>query len=292
MKIMQIYCNKENFKTVKFEEKLNLIVGRIKHEENFEKDSHNLGKTSLIEIIDFLLLKEIDKSHFLMNGKFNDYVFYIEILLNSGTCATIRRSVDKNTKISIKLHKDKYQNYVNDTLWDYDSLALTSKHDEENPKKILNKLLGFNVLTQYDYRQTINYFLRTQYDYADVFKLSKFRGKDIGWKPLLYELLGFKKENVITKYELEENKKAQEKKIREIEQEFSINTEEIDKINGLIQIKEDEKIETIKTIDMFDFYLKERGLNKQLIEEYEQKISELNTSVNASIRVSHLVPLC
>ena len=277
MKIIQIYCNKENFKTVKFKEKFNLVVGRIKHEKNLEKDSHNLGKTSLIEIIDFLLLKEIDKNHFLKNGKFNDYIFYIEIMLNDGGYVTIKRSVDKNTKISIKLHGEKYQNFTNNTSWDYENLALTSKFDEENPKKILNKLLGFDVLTEYDYRQTINYFLRTQSDYSDVFRLSKFKGKDVDWKPLLFELLGFKKENIIKKYELEEIKKEEEKKIKEIEQEFSINVEEIDKINGLIQMKEDEKTEKIMTIDRFDFYLKERGLNKQLIEELEQEISKLNT---------------
>lgn len=279
MKIMQIYSNKKNFKRVVFNDTFNVIIGRITHGMDLDKDSHNLGKTTLIDIIDFLLLKTIDKNHFLKKHDdiFNDYIFYIEIERNHGGYITLKRGVKNNTKISIKLHDKKHQNYINELDWDYEGLALTTKNENENPKHILNMLLEFDVLKSYDYRQTINYFLRTQGDYTDVFRLSKFKGKDIGWKPFLFELLGFDRKNVFKKYELEDKKVEQEEKIKNIRMEFSINIEEMDKINGLLQIKQNEKNEISERTDNFDFYFEEKGLEKKLVEDIETKISELNS---------------
>jgi uncharacterized protein YydD (DUF2326 family) len=59
MKISKIYSNK-NFKNIEFNEKFNAIVAFI--ESDKKEDTHNLGKTSLIRVIDFLLLSNFEKS--------------------------------------------------------------------------------------------------------------------------------------------------------------------------------------------------------------------------------------
>ncbi|UKS29947.1 DUF2326 domain-containing protein [Paenibacillus sp. HWE-109] len=279
MKIMKIYSNKKSFKVSRFSEGLNIILGKVTKSYDRDKDTHNLGKTTLITIIDFLLLKSINKEHIFVKHKkkFNDYVFFLEIKLNDGNYITVKRSVGNPSKISIEKHQEKDQDFVDLLNWDYKDLPLKSKFPDKNPKIILDKLLDFNVLQSYDYRQTVNYFLRTQEDYNKVFHLSKFAGKDIDWKPFLFNLLGFNDECVINKYKLHDEANEQEKMINRLENEFSINTEAVDKINGLIKIKEEERNELSLHVDNFDFYQKESDINKSLIEDLESIISKYNS---------------
>ena len=56
MKLVIIYSNK-NFKNIEFNEHFNAVIAFIQSEK--KDDTHNLGKTSLIRIIDFLLLGEL-----------------------------------------------------------------------------------------------------------------------------------------------------------------------------------------------------------------------------------------
>ena len=111
MKLSKLYCNQEGFKNITFNLKgLNVIYADVQAEKKKKKNSHDLGKTLLAKLIDFLLLKEINKSHFLLKIKndqgentFSEYVFYLELLLNNGKFLTIKRGVNNNTKISFKL---------------------------------------------------------------------------------------------------------------------------------------------------------------------------------------------
>lgn len=274
MKLVQIYSNDSRFKSVKFNENFNVIVGRIKNSENLNRDSHNLGKSTLAQLIDFMLLKNVDKKFFLFKEIFRNFTFYMEIQLNSGKYVTIRRSVKQNTKISFKLHNNKYHNALNDIDWDYENLSLNSK--TKNPKIILNQLLEFDVMNSYDYRKTLSYFLRSQNDYGDLFRLSKFKGKDLDWKPILFELLGFKGEVTRKKYEAEMDVSEQQRKIDNIKSTMDICIEEKDKLVSLIKIREEERDETQKRIDKFDFYKKESRLEKDIVEKIEFNISELN----------------
>ncbi|WP_147564660.1 DUF2326 domain-containing protein [Clostridium tyrobutyricum] len=279
MKFMQIYSDNDKFKSFRFVEGLNVILGKITHEENRKIDTHNLGKSTLINVLDFMLLKNINKKHMFKKhiDKFKNFTFFLEIKLNNGKYITIKRSVKNNTKISFKFHNNKYQNYINETNWDYKDLSINSQNSEINPINILNRYLSFDVLKQYKYRITLNYFLRTQDDYRDIFHLDKFKGKDAGWKPFLFQLLGFDGKYLYHKYELEDKKNSAEKVIKDIKDKFSVNSEEVDKINGTIEIKVLEKQKLQNLIDNFDFYLKERNINKSLINNIENKVSELNT---------------
>jgi hypothetical protein len=60
-----IHFNAANSSTL-----LNIIFAEVKRKRSKQSDSHNLGKTTLIALIDFLLLKDITGSdHFLTKHK-------------------------------------------------------------------------------------------------------------------------------------------------------------------------------------------------------------------------------
>ena len=119
MKLSQVYSNKK-FKRVKFNEEFNLIIGKVTKPKDKEIDSHNLGKTTLIYVIDFLLLRGFDNAFFLSKYKikFFEYSFFLEILLNDGKYLTIRRSIDYPTKIDFKIHDQKFQDFTKEDNWD------------------------------------------------------------------------------------------------------------------------------------------------------------------------------
>lgn len=273
MKLSKLYCNKD-FNTVLFNEEFNVVLGEITKPDDSTKDSHNLGKTTLIYLIDFLLLKTLIKDHFLYENlnKFKDHIFFLEILLNDGTYLTVRRSVLNSTKISFKKHPTKDQDYTNLLEWDILNLPL------KKAKETLNSILNFDVLKNYSYRESVSYFLRTQDDYLDVFQLSKFnRSEHSAWKPLLFEILGFDSRNVNKKYEIDKEIDNVKNAIAIIQKNSSSSPEEIDKIKGLIQIKEVEKSEYEAQIDKFDFYKAEFNINNELVYKIERDISKFNS---------------
>jgi uncharacterized protein YydD (DUF2326 family) len=273
MKLSQLYANKK-FKHIQFNDGINLVLAKVTKKLDLNKDSHNLGKTTLIAVIDFMLLKEITEDHIFITYKenFSGYVFYLEILLNSGKYLTIKREVDSPTKISFKI-TDISTNLLDNEQWDKANLSL------KKAIETLNEYLAFDIVKQWDYRKSITYFLRSQKDYNDVFQLSKFsKGKDIGWKPFMFDLLGFEGELLNQKYETDKKIDEQKKFINQIKNQFSVDTEEVDKIKGAIDLKKDEQITLQKQIDNFNFYQQERKLNKELVEEIEEKISELNSA--------------
>ncbi|GAB6161913.1 hypothetical protein JCM12298_10720 [Desulfothermus naphthae] len=270
MKISKIYANK-NFKNIEFNENFNAVVAFIA--SNKKKDTHNLGKTSLIRVIDFLLLSKINKKQdkLFSNDIFTGQVFYGEFKLNNGKYLIIKRSVDAPTKISFKLNNSKLKGFITNIKWDVENLAF------EKAKKQLNQYLSFDVLQKWNFRKSITYFLRTQQDYLDVFKLNKFKGKDKNWKPFVFELLGFNSDLIEEKLKIEEEIKELEKKLQILESEAQIDTSEKDKLEGLLEIKQSELLEVEKLIDKFNFYREDLETNKILVEQIDNKLQALNT---------------
>ena len=116
MKLSKIYANNQKFKPIIFNEGFNVIFANIDNEINQDTgkvQEHNLGKTSLVYLIDFLLLKGVDKNNLFGKPKnkenFSDWVFFLEIKLNNGEYLTIRRAVNPSTKTSFKKHFSKHQ---------------------------------------------------------------------------------------------------------------------------------------------------------------------------------------
>lgn len=272
MKLSQLYANK-SFKNIVFNDGLNLVLAKVTRKLDLNKDSHNLGKTTLIAVIDFMLLKEVKEEHIFKTyqDKFSGYVFFLEILLNSGEYLTIRRSVDTPSKISFKSHKVQ-SNLLNEESWDKTNIGF------DKAGISLNEYLAFDILKQWPYRKSVTYFLRSQKDYNDVFQLSKFsKGKDIDWKPFMFDLLGFNGNLLNEKYETDTKISEQKSFIKSLKSKFAVDTEEVDKIKGTIDLKKAEQKELQEEIDNFNFYQQERKLNKELVEEVENKISQLNS---------------
>lgn len=268
MKLVKIFANK-NFKNIEFEPEFNVVIATI-FEKQEKKDTHNLGKTSLIHVINFILLGSFNKKIF-GNKIFNGVVFYGELALNNGSYLIIKREIETNTKISFKISDTKIKGFLIPKNWDDENMAF------DKARKKLNEHLGFDVVPSYDYRKSITYFLRTQQDYLDVYKLDKFKGKHIDWKPFVFELLGYDSNLIIKKLSLEEDIDKKKEIIRILKDEARINVNDRDKLAGLLDIKEEEVNEARSTIDKFNFFQQDQYINKELIESLDNQIQILST---------------
>lgn len=269
MKISKIYSNK-NFKNIEFNENFNAVVAFI--ESDKKEDTHNLGKTSLIRVIDFLLLSSYNKNtdKLLGNNLFIGQDFYGELKLNNGNYLVIKRSINSATKIFFKLNNSKLDGFKFDIDWDEE---LTFK----KARAKLNEHLEFNILPSFDYRKSITYFLRSQQDYLDVFKLNKFKGKHKDWKPFVFDLLGFNGNLILEKLEIEEEISNLKEKTKTLKLEAQIDTSEKDRLEGLLEIKKSELSEVKNQIDKFNFFKEDILTNKQLVEEIDLKLQAFNT---------------
>ena len=270
MKLIKVF-SESHFKNVCFNEDYNIILATI-HDTNHKKDTHNLGKTSLLTVIDFLLLSTFTKqSGLLTNPIFDGQTFYLEIKLNSGQYLVIRRSLKEPSKVSFKLNNKKLSDFIPPTEWDEENLAF------EKAKEKLNEYLGFDVLTEWSYRKSISYFLRTQKDYLDVFQLNKFKGKHSDWKPFMFDLLRFDGSLIKNKLDIDKQIGDKENEIKTLQQQANVNVAERDKIAGLIDIKNLEKEKAEEEIDRFNFYTKDSNITKELIDSIDMKLQALNS---------------
>ena len=120
MQISRLYSNRDEvFTPIEFNfgedaTCLNAVLGEIRHPSDDARDSHNLGKTTLLHLIDFLMLKGMSQGHFLVKNKslFEGFEFFIEIALNSGRFATVRRGVDDPNLVSLALHDEPRETFI------------------------------------------------------------------------------------------------------------------------------------------------------------------------------------
>ena len=273
MKLSRLYCNDNRFHDIEFNDGMNIVIGEVSRRIDKGRDSHNLGKSTLVTLLDFMLLKNIDQEHIFkrFSDLFAGHVFYLEILLHDRRYLTIRRSVIEPTKISFKTTEA--STICGDlTTWDEENVAIAKAQG------YLNDKLAFDVLRDYSYRKTVSFFLRAQKDYLSVFQLGKYiNGKHREWKPFVFELLGYNQAPLVRKYELDEALSETKTAIKKISSEMAVKTDEYDKVKSAISIKQAELDEMQYHIDSFNFYAEERALNRNLVEEIERKISELNT---------------
>lgn len=293
MKLSKLYCNDLRFTNITFNlSGLNVVYADVKAKAKEKKNSHDLGKTKLSELIDFLLLKEIDHKHFLIKIKnndnksiFNNHIFYLELLLNDGRFLTIRRGVDKNTKISFAISQVRSENYKPPPKWEQEDLPI------KKAKKELGEYLKldfFQHKESYDYRKAISYCLRTPpADYNDVYQLSKFsKGKDKEWKPFVFDLLGFKGDLLLLKYENDIKRDEIKGRIDYLKGRHTIKVEDRDDYVAQLKLEEEKATDIEKKIDSFNFYERDRELVTKGVEELESQIGELNSlsySINYDI---------
>lgn len=269
MKLVKIFSDGQ-FKNVIFNNEYNIVLATIHDKEN-KKNTHNLGKTSLLIVIDFLLLSKFsNKSPILSNKIFENQTFYLEILLNSGEYLVIKRGLTEPSKISFRISNEPLADFKEPAQWDETRMPF------ESARKYLNSHLKYDILSDWSYRKSISYFIRTQKDYDDVFQLNKFKGKHITWKPFVFDLLGFDGSLIKQKLECDERIEAKKKEINILQHQASVNIAEKDKILGLIDIRTEEKKKVEEEIDRFNFYTKDSGVTKELIDSIDSQLQSLN----------------
>jgi uncharacterized protein YydD (DUF2326 family) len=276
MKLSSLYSNKpDEFAPIHFVDDLNVVIAEIRLPENKDKDTHNLGKSTLGRLLDFCFLSRRDSEFFLFKhpDDFGDYVFFLEVELFDSTYVTVRRTVQEATKISFKKHQTKHQDFssLSQDQWDHWSLPF------ERAQELLDSLLDWRGFAPWHYRKGLGYLLRSQDDYRDVFQLGKFAAKHSDWKPFLSHILGFDAEGVGLLYSKE--KELDLKKITEknISSELVGTIEDSSKIAGLLLLKQQEADKKQKLLETFDFRAHDKERTKQLVDRIDQEIAALNS---------------
>jgi uncharacterized protein YydD (DUF2326 family) len=283
MKLSRIYSNQSRlFAPIAFngvhDANISVIFARITKPKDPTKDSHNLGKTTLIHLIDFLLLKKIDKDHiFLRHSElFMKFVFYLELQTPTGRYVTIRRGVANHTRASLRRHAAEtldLSNLPQDT-WDHEDVTI------EKACQLLDSYLDLGAIKPWDYRKGVSYFLRTQADYRDYFQIEKFmKGRDVDWKPYLSQIVGLDASVVEKKYVLDEEIAALEQRRAERQAEVQFTEDDYTKLQARIAIRQQEVERTGLLLDKFDFREEEERINRTLVQKVERRTAEINSAI-------------
>ena len=275
MKLSRLYSSKPNvFEPVRFAHGLNVIIAEIRLPENRNKDTHNLGKTTLGRLLDFSFLSRRDPKFFLFkHGElFHDFVFFLEIELADASFVTIRRSVEQPTRIAFTRRDAGDQDLSRLPLkeWDHQEVPF------ERARDLLDGLLDWRALKPWGFRKGLGYMLRSQDDFRDVFQLRKFAAAHSEWKPFLAHVLGFDAQLVLQHYEKEEQLAARQRTAQTIEQELGGSIEDISKIEGILLLKQKESERKQKQLDAFDFRANDKQSTKQLVDDVDERIAWLN----------------
>lgn len=286
MQLSRLYSNSDDiFRPIEFNcstdaDLMNVVYGDVTKEKyEGKRDSHNLGKTTLVYLIDFMFLKDITGTrHFLETHghRFAQFDFFLELALNDGAFLTVKRSVQDNNKIALKKHEDRGQSFVELAAeeWDHKDLSRTAA------RELLDGILDLRVLRPYDYRKALSYFLRTQEDYNDVLQLQKFvAGAHSGWKPFVMTLLGFNETPVDRKYRLDQEIEDKENDKNKREAELQVSETDLLRLSAEIQNKRAQLAETEAQLDRFEFSSEERRLMHELVDTIEARIAETNDSL-------------
>ena len=275
MKLSRLYSSQpEVFEPVNFVPGLNVVLAEIRLPENRNKDTHNLGKTTLGKLVDFGFLAKKDPRFFLFKhlDLFKGLVFYLEIELADASYLTVRRSVDEATKISFKKHAARHQDFTALSASEWDHLDMPF----DRAREMLDGLLDWRALKPWSYRKGLGYQLRTQDDYGDVFQLRKFAAAHSDWKPYLAHILGFDDRLVASHYETEDQLARKKAVAQTINKELGGSIEDVSKVEGLLLLKQQEAEKKQTLLDAFDFRAPDKERTRQLVEEIDGRIAALN----------------
>lgn len=275
MKLSRLYSNKPDaFDPVDFTSGLNVIMAKIRLPENRNKDTHNLGKTTLGRLLDFGFLSGKDSKFFLFKhfDLFKDFVFFLEIELEDGSFITIRRSVEEATKIAFKRHEAGHLDLSTLSLaeWDHQDVPF------ERARELLDGLLDWRDLKPWSYRKVLGYLLRSQEDFREVFQLRKFASKHADWKPFLAHMLGFDAKLVADHYAKEQELSKKKETAQTIRKELGGSVEDISKIEGILLLKQKDAEKKQTLLDAFDFRAHDKERTKKLVDEVDERIAALN----------------
>ncbi|WP_296206832.1 DUF2326 domain-containing protein [Psychrobacter sp. UBA3480] len=277
MKLSKIYSNQDKkFKPIFFNMGLNFIYGDVRYPENRKLDSHNLGKTTLARLLDFMLLAKRNNKSFLFANYdiFESFVFFLEVRLSENNYLTIRRSISDSSKISFFTHQEANRNYISkpDREWNHFDLPF------DRAKAYLDSKLNLTAIKDWPYRKLISYLIRTQDDFRQVFQLSsQQRGKDADWKPYMADLLGFNGELARQRYQVSKQCDDIKREIKE-HQDFDEKnaSEALSKTDGRLLLRNQELMELEQFINGFNFNEIDKQTIEQLVADIDEQIIHLN----------------
>jgi len=275
MKLSRIYSNNPDvFEPVEFVPGLNVVMAEIRLPENRNRDTHNLGKTTLGRLLDFGFLSKRDPKFFLFKHfeQFQQFVFFLEIELGDASFVTVRRKVEEATRICFKKHEARHQDFSELPLsqWDHDDVPF------DRARELLDGLLDWRNLKPWPFRKGLGYLLRAQDDFRDVFHLRKFAAAHADWKPFLAHVLGFNSELIALHYKKEEELSGKEATAQTIKKELGGSIEDISKIEGILLLKQKEAEKKQKLLDAFDFRTQDKNHTKQVVDDVDERIAALN----------------
>jgi len=276
MKLSRLYSNKPGlFDPVDFIQGLNVVIAEIRLPENRDKDTHNLGKTTLGRLLDFGFLAKRDARFFLFKhlDLFKDFIFFLEIELQDASFVTLRRGVEEATKISFKRHEAGHQDLSALPMadWDHQDVPFDRARD------LLDGLLDWRALKPWSFRKGLGYLLRSQDDFRDVFQLRKFASAHADWKPFLAHILGFDAQLVARHYDKEQELTEKQATAQTIKNELGGSIEDISKIEGILLLKQKEAEKKQKLLDAFDFRTHDKDRTKHLVDDIDERIATLNS---------------
>ena len=269
IKLSQIYSNRENiFPAIKFRDGLNVVFANVT-KELAKNASHSPGKTTLIELIDFTLLKEIRSGSFLKKKVFDEFVFFLEVQTAEEVFVTIRREVEGNVWIK---ESNLSQRLVNETDWTYSKLGIRKAKDR------LDKLVGLDAVSNigFSYRNGLRYCFRKQTQYENTFKVNSVREADEAWKTYLTGILGVNVDLIRKKFELNKKSDSLKKAINELE---NISDESSHSLEAEIAQTESQLGRIRHELDNFDFRRIDVDISKELVESIAENILQLKKKV-------------
>lgn len=271
IKLSRLYCNRASvFPEIKFHDGLNIVFASVTKSLD-DKSSHSLGKTTLVDVLDYCFLKQIDKNSFLKKKAFDGYIFFLELKVSESQYVTIRRAVNGKISIKVSSMSDNYSSQSSPD-WDYNDLPFVQAKAELDslitPRNQISS--GFN------FRSGLRYCLRKQTQYESTFKVNTSRESDTNWKPYLASILGINPKVVQAKYKA--NKKVESlknaiKEVKDLPQDSGQSLEaEITQIQASVSRM---KVE----LDKFDFKKSDESVSKELVEDVDNRVVELNKNI-------------
>ncbi|ENW86485.1 hypothetical protein F906_01540 [Acinetobacter pseudolwoffii] len=274
MKLSKLYTNQPIFfKPIEFNFGVNVICAEIRLSEHTDKDTHNLGKSTVGALINFCLLKQIDKEHFLKSqNQFKEFIFFLEIQLLDKSYLTIRRSIQNNTRISFKKHNDRLQDFssLNKDNWDHYDIPFKKSIN------LLDSFLNLTTISPFHFRKILGYLLRSQEQYQDVFNLN-FQAKHSEWKPVLAKCLGLDNHLIEKSYDLEKDFQILNAEKKQIEN--SQSHKDLGEIEGILALKRNDLKIKNEELDNLDFSNTDLAMANQLAKDIDKKIQNINNEI-------------
>lgn len=275
MKLVSLYSNKpEEFSRIDFKTGLNLVVAEIRIPANRDLDTHNLGKTTVGQLIDYCLLKSKRRKFFLFKHYeiFSDYVFFLELELDSGQFLTVARPVSPGSRCSFLLKEASVRDAreIPENEWDHWQVSF------ERSRVLLDGYASFDVLKPWGFRKLAGYLVRSQPDYMEVFQLGKFSGKHQDWKPFVSHLLGLSGSAVNDLYQSRESLSDTTDQLRRLMHEWGDDAVDPSTLDALMSVKRRDIKEKHVVLNSFDFGPEDSRVTTEVVDGVDASIADLN----------------